>query len=126
MRVCVFVETFGIYTYISAGRQLSNNLIICFLDFVSKVWQFWIKIEKMGRNTSISLGSHFEDFINSSVTSGKYNSASEVVRSALRLLESEEKKLKELRNALIEGENSQMVENFNSDQHLADLHQRYL
>lgn len=80
----------------------------------------------MGRNTSISLGSHFEDFINSSVTSGKYNSASEVVRSALRLLESEEKKLKELRNALIEGENSQMVENFNSDQHLADLHQRYL
>ena len=80
----------------------------------------------MGRNTSISLGSHFEDFINSSVTSGKYNSASEVVRSALRLLESEEKKLKELRNALIEGENSQMVENFNSDQLLADLHQRYL
>ena len=46
MRVCVFVETFGIYTYISAGRQLSNNLIICFLDFVSKVWQFWIKIKK--------------------------------------------------------------------------------
>lgn len=80
----------------------------------------------MGRNTSISLGSYFEDFINSSVTSGKYNSASEVVRSALRLLESEEKKLKELRSALIEGENSQMVENFNSDQHLADLHQRYL
>ena len=80
----------------------------------------------MGKNTSISLGSHFENFINSSVTSGKYNSASEVVRSALRLLESEEKKLKELRNALIEGENSQMVENFNSDQHLADLHKRFL
>jgi antitoxin ParD1/3/4 len=80
----------------------------------------------MGKNTSISLGSHFENFINSSVTSGKYNSASEVVRSALRLLESEETKLKELRNALIEGENSQMVENFNSDQHLADLHQRFL
>jgi antitoxin ParD1/3/4 len=80
----------------------------------------------MGKNTSISLGSHFENFINSSVTSGKYNSASEVVRSALRLLESEEKKLKELRNALIEGENSQMVDNFNSDQHLADLHKRFL
>lgn len=92
----------------------------------TKVWQFWIKIKKMGRNTSISLGSHFENFINSSVTSGKYNSASEVVRSALRHLESEEKKVKELRNALIEGENRQMVENFNSDQHLADLHQRFL
>ncbi len=79
----------------------------------------------MGRNTSISLGSHFENFINSSVTSGKYSSASEVVRSALRLLESEEIKLKELRDALIEGENSPMVENFNADQHLADLHRRH-
>ncbi len=44
----------------------------------------------MGKNTSISLGSHFEDFINSSVASGKYSSASEVVRSALQLLEAEE------------------------------------
>jgi antitoxin ParD1/3/4 len=80
----------------------------------------------MGKNTSISLGSHFENFIASEVTSGKYNSASEVIRSALRLLESQEKKLNELRNALIEGENSQMVENFNSEKHLADLHKRHL
>lgn len=80
----------------------------------------------MGKNTSISLGSHFETFINSSVASGKYSSASEVVRSALRLLEFEEKKIKELRNALIEGENSKMVENFKADKHLANLHRRYL
>ena len=80
----------------------------------------------MGKNTSISLGSHFENFINSAVASGKYSSASEVVRSALRLLENEENKIKELRNALIEGEKSQMVENFNADNHLADLHQRNL
>lgn len=80
----------------------------------------------MGKNTSISLGSHFENFIASEVTSGKYNSVSEVVRSALRLLESEERKLNELRNALIEGENSQMVENFNAEKHLADLHKRHL
>lgn len=80
----------------------------------------------MGRNTSISIGSYFEDFISSEVASGKYNSASEVVRSALRLLESEEKKLSELRNALIEGENSPMVENFNAEKHLADLHKKHL
>lgn len=80
----------------------------------------------MGRNTSISLGEHFENFINSSVSSGKYNSASEVVRSALRLLESEENKLIELRGALDEAENSEMVEDFNADQHLTDLHKRYL
>ena len=81
---------------------------------------------QMGKNTSTPLGSHFENFIASEVTSGKYNSASEVVRSALRLLESEERKLNELRNALIEGENSQMVENFNAEKHLADLHIRHL
>ncbi len=80
----------------------------------------------MGKNTSISLGSHFEEFIKSEVSSGKYGSASEVVRSALRLLESEEMKLSELRNALIEGENSRMVENFNLVNHLADLHKKYL
>jgi antitoxin ParD1/3/4 len=80
----------------------------------------------MGKNTSISLGSHFETFISSSIASGKYSSASEVVRSALRLLESEEKKLKELRNALIEGENSPMIENFDANKHLADLHRKYL
>jgi antitoxin ParD1/3/4 len=80
----------------------------------------------MGKNTSISLGSHFEGFIKSEVSSGKYGSASEVVRSALRLLESEEKKLSELRNALIEGENSRMIENFNPENHLADLHKKYL
>jgi antitoxin ParD1/3/4 len=80
----------------------------------------------MGKNTSISLGSYFENFISSAVDSGKYNSASEVVRSALRLLESEERKLKELRNALIEGENSSMLENFDARKHLAELHKKHL
>jgi len=75
----------------------------------------------MGKNTSISLGSHFEDFINSSIASGKYSSASEVVRSALRLLELEEQKLKDLREALAEGEKSSMVENFDAKRHLEDL-----
>ncbi|RZK47866.1 MAG: type II toxin-antitoxin system ParD family antitoxin, partial [Pedobacter sp.] len=38
----------------------------------------------MGKNTSISLGNHFEDFIESSVTNGRFNNASEVVRAGLR------------------------------------------
>ncbi|MQK95645.1 type II toxin-antitoxin system ParD family antitoxin, partial [Escherichia coli] len=46
----------------------------------------------MGRNTSILLGQHFEDFIDSQVSSGRFSSASEVVRTALRLLEEEESK----------------------------------
>ena len=47
----------------------------------------------MGKNTSISLGNHFEQFINNEIESGHYGSVSEVIRTALRLLESEEKKL---------------------------------
>lgn len=80
----------------------------------------------MEKNISISLGTHFENFIHSEVSSGKYSSVSEVVRTALRLLESEEKKLNELRNALIEGENSPMIDNFDAEKHLADLHKKYL
>ena len=46
----------------------------------------------MSKNTSISLGNHFEEFVNDEVKSGRYSSVSEVIRSALRLLEHEEKK----------------------------------
>jgi len=49
------------------------------------------------------------------VASGNYSSASEVVRSALRLLELEEKKLKELRNALIDGKNSPIIGDFDAN-----------
>ena len=49
------------------------------------------------------------------MASGNYSSASEVVRSALRLLELEEKKLKELRNALIDGENSPIIGDFDAN-----------
>lgn len=80
----------------------------------------------MGKNTSISLGSHFEKFINYSVASGRYSSASEVVRSALRLLELEEQKLNILREALAAGENSTMIENFDADKQLANIHKKHL
>ncbi len=80
----------------------------------------------MGKNTSISLGNYFENFISSEIISGKYASASEVIRTALRLLELEEQKTKELRNALELGENSKIIENFNPKEYLQNLHKRYL
>ncbi|CBL47213.1 Uncharacterized protein family (UPF0156) [gamma proteobacterium HdN1] len=60
----------------------------------------------MARNTSITLGSHFDDFIAAQVDNGRYGSASEVVRAGLRLLEETEGKIERLRRLMNEGEQS--------------------
>jgi antitoxin ParD1/3/4 len=80
----------------------------------------------MGKNTSISLGSYFEEFINREISTGKYGSVSEVIRSALRLLETEERKMETLRDALDLGEQSKLIKDFNSDEHLSKLHKKHL
>lgn len=75
----------------------------------------------MGRNTSVSLGDHFEHFIEKSVNDGRYNNASEVVRAGLRLLEEDENKLSALKNAIDEGVSSGRVEDFNPESYLSEL-----
>ncbi|MGZ8918248.1 MAG: type II toxin-antitoxin system ParD family antitoxin [Methylobacter sp.] len=53
--------------------------------------------------TSLSLGEHWEVFIRNEIASGRYGSASEVVRDALRELEERKHKLAALRLHLAEG-----------------------
>jgi antitoxin ParD1/3/4 len=60
----------------------------------------------MARNTSIVLGDHFEGFVDRQLASGRYSSASELLRAGLRLLEEQEQQVAALREALIDGERS--------------------
>ena len=60
----------------------------------------------MAKNTSITLGDHFDGFITHQIESGRYGSASEVVRAGLRVLEDKESKLGVLRQMLTDGEQS--------------------
>jgi antitoxin ParD1/3/4 len=76
------------------------------------------------KTTSVALGPHFEDFIQASILSGRYNNASEVVRSGLRLLEIEEQKLAVLRSAIQEGIDSGIAEDFNPDTFLNTMKNR--
>lgn len=58
------------------------------------------------KNTSVALGDHFEEFVAGQVASGRYTSASEVMRDALRLLEAKSNHREAVIAALIEGEQS--------------------
>lgn len=75
----------------------------------------------MGRNTSISLGDHFESFIHNRVSTGRFKNASEVIRAGLRLLEEEESKILALKKAIENGFESGPAKNFNAKKHLANL-----
>jgi antitoxin ParD1/3/4 len=79
------------------------------------------KVIDMDRNTSISLGSYFDNFIKSRISTGRYKNASEVVRAGLRLLEEEENKTIALKEAIQEGIDSGIVYDFDADSHLNKL-----
>ncbi len=76
------------------------------------------------KNTSITLGEHFEKIIKSSIESGRYASASEVIRAGLRLVDEQEQQFRLLREAIEAGENSGYVKDFDPVKHLADLHSK--
>lgn len=75
----------------------------------------------MGNNTSVSLGSYFENLVDKTIFEGRFKNASEVIRAGLRLLEEEESKIISLKKAIDEGIESGIAENFNPKQHLESL-----
>jgi antitoxin ParD1/3/4 len=79
----------------------------------------------MSKNTSITLGTYFDQFIQGILREGRYKNASEVVRAGLRLLEEEEHKIIALRHAIDEGINSGLAEDFDPEEHLKMLKARH-
>lgn len=75
----------------------------------------------MGKNTSVSLGDYFEEFVENRIAEGRYKNASEVLRAGLRLLEEEENKIAALKTAINEGINSGIVKSFDPAKHLQQL-----
>jgi antitoxin ParD1/3/4 len=80
----------------------------------------------MARNTSISLGDHFSDFIDIQVQAGRYGSASDVVRAGLRLLEEHEASVKALQGALIAGEQSGIPRPFDNSAFLERMRAKHV
>lgn len=73
------------------------------------------------KNTSVSLGNYFDQFVSSQVTVGRYKNVSEVIRAGLRLLEDEENKTIALRSAIQKGIDSGIAHDFDPEKHLQEL-----
>ena len=73
------------------------------------------------KNTSISLGDYFDQFVQAQVSVGRYKNVSEVIRAGLRLLENEESKAIALKNAIQEGLSSPRVEDFDFEANLKQI-----
>ena len=69
----------------------------------------------MSKNTSVVLGEYFEEFVDQEISIGRFRNTSEVIRAGLRLLEEEENKAINLRNAIREGIESGLVKNFDPE-----------
>jgi len=83
------------------------------------------KEDAVSRNTSVALGQHFADFIDAQVQAGRYSTASDVLRAALRLLEEHEARVKALQDALNAGRQSGEPRVFDSEAFLSRRHAQH-
>ncbi len=109
--------------YFSSDRKpKKNRKAYCKIPHIGI---FKENMEYMARNTSILIGEYYESFINGQIATGKYNSVSEVVRTALRHFEQEEIQTKSLIKELEIGENSRKISNFDRNENLNQLHEKF-
>ena len=80
----------------------------------------------MNSVNQLNLDDHYEAFVEQQVASGNFANATEVMQAALKLLEAREAKREVLRQALIEGEQSGLVEDFHIDDFLAEMDRKYV
>jgi len=76
----------------------------------------------MGKNTSISLGDHYEAYARRKVASGEFATISEVIRDALRRAEEREKRIFNLHQLIREGEESGEAVAFDLNEFLSEMH----
>ena len=79
----------------------------------------------MPRNTSVTLGDHFDRFVAETLQQGRFQSVSEIVREGLRKLEADEIKLQALRTKLQAGEDSPVVEGFDGEEFINRMHKNH-
>ena len=79
----------------------------------------------MAKNTSILLGEYFENFISEQIKSGKFSSASELIRTALRVFEHQESQKTLIINELKKGEKSGFSKDFNRNSFKEKLHKKH-
>ena len=83
------------------------------------------KIDFMSKNTSIILGDHFDKFIQDELKSGRYSSASEIIRSGLRLLENDSNKIEAINKALVVGEKSGSPQKFDNEKFKQRMREKF-
>jgi putative addiction module CopG family antidote len=82
-----------------------------------------LKTEKI---MALNLGTYYDNVISNALISGRYSSKDDVVRKALILLDMEEQKMVALQNELSSGEASPLVDNFDAQNFLGQIHNKYL
>jgi antitoxin ParD1/3/4 len=104
---------FKIFSYI-----FFRNLLYQYADIYeinTNIWYYWIRSlnqQTQMKNTSIALGEHFDQYIAEQLASGRYRTASELVRESLRMHQERDLKILAMRAAIEDGIASGIDEGF--------------